>query len=97
MLLTTGDANSLSVAEHTVAAILAVFKRVATWTGPCGRNWSAKNDNGSMDLFRKTLGLIGLGQIGSAVARMTRLGFNLKVIGYDPMWIRPGQQPKVSS
>jgi D-3-phosphoglycerate dehydrogenase len=85
LLLTTGDANSLSVAEHTVAAILAVFKRVAYLDRAVREgNWFAKNDNGSMDFFGKTLGLIGLGKIGSAVARMTRLGFNMKVIGYDP-------------
>lgn len=84
-VVNTGNANSLSVAEHTIAGILAVFKRV-TVVDHAVRNgsWFIKNDNRSMDFTGKTLGLIGLGSIGAEVARMAKNGFRMKILAYDP-------------
>jgi D-3-phosphoglycerate dehydrogenase len=84
-VVNTGNANSLSVAEHTIAAILAIFKRVTIIDNAVRNdNWYIKNDNGSLNYTGKTLGLIGVGSIGSEVARMARNGFLMKVIAFDP-------------
>ncbi|WFA08531.1 hydroxyacid dehydrogenase [Tissierella sp. Yu-01] len=84
-VVNTGNANSLSVAEHTIAAILAVFKRVTIIDNAVRNdNWYVKNDNRSLNYTGKTLGLIGVGSIGSEVARMARNGFLMKVIAFDP-------------
>ncbi len=84
-IVNTGNANSLSVAEHTIAAMMAVFKRITIIDKALRNgNWFIKNDNRSMDFTGKTLGLIGVGSIGSEVARMAINGFQMKVLAYDP-------------
>ncbi|MCG1013090.1 hydroxyacid dehydrogenase [Tepidanaerobacter sp. GT38] len=84
-VVNTGNANSLSVAEHTIAGILAVFKRINIVDNAVrAGNWFIKNDNKSMDFTGKTLGLIGLGSIGSEVARMAKYGFRMNILAYDP-------------
>ena len=85
-VVTTGNANSLSVAEHTIAGILGVFKRIVTIDNALRseNNWSIKEDNKSLNFTGKTLGLVGVGRIGSEVARMAKNGFSMEVMAYDP-------------
>lgn len=77
----TPGANSVSVAELAIGLMLALGRNIVTanrltkaggWPRLKGRSLSGK-----------TIGLIGLGSIGSAVATMLR-GFQCRVIGYDP-------------
>jgi len=84
--------NALSVAEHTVAFILSLAKRLkfmddATRKG----NWSARNSYEAIDLEGKILGLIGAGKIGSQVARICQNAFNMQVVAYDPFVGRGGE------
>ncbi|NIO39389.1 MAG: phosphoglycerate dehydrogenase, partial [Burkholderiales bacterium] len=51
------------------------------------RAWDRKKYMGNQ-LNNKVLGLIGLGRIGMAVARMAT-GFNMKILGYDPLAAPP--------
>jgi len=86
--------NSLSVAEHTVAFILTLAKRLpfmdkATRKG----NWSSRNRYEAVDLKGKALGLIGVGKIGSRVARISQKAFNMRILGYDP-FISRGEETK---
>lgn len=81
----TPNANSISVAEHTAALLLALSKNlipVADEYRTAG--FSAKNHAPGMELSGKTLGLIGLGRIGTHVARICRDGLGMQVVGYDP-------------
>jgi D-3-phosphoglycerate dehydrogenase len=81
--------NSLSVAEHTVAFILTLAKRLPfmdKWTRQ--GNWSSRNRYEAVDLRGKVLGLIGAGKIGSRVARICQGAFNMRVLGYDPFLSR---------
>lgn len=89
LVLNTPDANAVSVAEHTLTAIGALAKRVlpmdrATRQG----DWEARNEYKAVDLDGKVLGLIGMGRIGSMVARKAAAAFNMEVIAYDP-YVRP--------
>lgn len=84
--------NSLSVAEHTVAFILTLAKRLpfmdkATRKG----NWGSRNRYAAIDLKGKVLGLIGAGKIGSRVARMCQKAFNMRIVGYDPFISQGGE------
>jgi len=77
--------NSISVAEHTLALILAMAKQLkvidkAVHVG----NWKIRYTSKAEDLDGKTLGLVGIGHIGSLLAQKCRLAFNIKVIAYDP-------------
>ena len=77
--------NSVSVAEQTVTLMLAVLKRVcamdiAVRTG----NWKARRGNTTHEIDGKTLGVVGLGNVGRRVAAICRNGFGMRILAYDP-------------
>lgn len=85
VVVNTPDANATSVAEHTIIAMGALAKRAlpmdrATRTG----RWESRNEYKAIDLDGKVLGLLGIGRIGSQVARKARAAYNMQVIAYDP-------------
>ena len=85
----TPNANATSVAEHTITAIGALAKRAASYDRATreGR-WEIRNSYKAVDLDGKILGLVGIGRIGSMVARRAAAAYNMKVIAFDP-YIRP--------
>ena len=84
-VLTTGNANSLSVAEHTVFAMGALCKRIAYLDRTMRRgHWLSRDEAGSVDLFHKKLGIVGFGRIGREVAAMAKHGFHMEVTVFDP-------------
>jgi D-3-phosphoglycerate dehydrogenase len=76
-------ATTAAVAEHTFALMLALFRNIprADTTMKAGQ-WEKKALKGS-ELGGKTLGIIGMGRIGSAVAQIAG-AFGMTVIGCDP-------------
>jgi phosphoglycerate dehydrogenase-like enzyme len=80
-----GGSNSVSVAEHTLMLILAVLKR-AVWLhrNVIAGRWRVGgfDDNRLYELSGKTVGIVGLGNIGKKVARRVRV-FDAQVIYYD--------------
>ena len=77
--------NSLSVAEHTVAFILSLAKRLAFMDKAIRKgDWGSRNRYEAVDLNGKLLGLIGAGKIGSRVAMICQRAFNMQILGYDP-------------
>ena len=83
VVMNTPDGNTLSTAELTVGLMLAVSRNIAPACQSLkeGR-WDRKSFIG-YQLAGKTVGIVGLGRIGTAVARRC-LAFDMKVIGYDP-------------
>jgi D-3-phosphoglycerate dehydrogenase / 2-oxoglutarate reductase len=80
----TPGAGAKAVAEGTLSMILALTKRLGeldrmTRAG----QWSARDSTPIGDLDGATLGIIGLGRIGTEVARLAQ-AFGMKVIGCDP-------------
>jgi D-3-phosphoglycerate dehydrogenase / 2-oxoglutarate reductase len=86
MVLHTPDANTLTVAEHTVAFIGAVSKHLLFLDAETrqGKFKTARRYYLPVDIDGKTLGIIGYGRIGKQVARKCMAAFNMKVIIYDP-------------
>ncbi len=79
----TPDSNTISAAEQTISLLLSSIRNTA-WANAFlkGGTWDRKPFRG-VELYGKTVGIVGLGRIGSMVA--TRLkAFNMKVIAYDP-------------
>lgn len=77
--------NSISVAEHTLALILAMAKQLKAVDQAVHQdNWKIRYASKAEDLDGKTLGLVGIGHIGSLLAQKCRLAFNMKIIAYDP-------------
>ncbi len=84
-VLTAPGANSNSVAEYTFALLLALCRKVpAAAASLAAGKWDRKAFEGT-ELRGKTLGLIGLGRIGSIVASIAG-GFGMTVIGSDPVF-----------
>jgi D-3-phosphoglycerate dehydrogenase len=79
----TPAASSVSVAELAIAMMFALSRKVvpATSSMQAGQ-WEKKAFKG-MELWQKTLGVIGLGRIGRETARRGE-ALGMKVIGYDP-------------
>jgi len=86
LVLHTPDANTLTVAEHTVAFIGAITKHLLFLDSETrqGKFKTARRLYLPIDLDGKTLGIIGYGRIGKQVARRCMAAFNMKVIIYDP-------------
>ncbi|MDR1942879.1 MAG: hypothetical protein LBQ04_02005 [Endomicrobium sp.] len=75
--------NTISAAEHTIGLMLSLARHIPeSYKSLKNRKWDRKNFVGT-ELFGKTLGLIGLGRIGSEVAKRLN-AFGMKVIAYDP-------------
>ncbi|MEW6509853.1 MAG: D-2-hydroxyacid dehydrogenase [Bacteroidota bacterium] len=83
-VLNTPVASAISVAELTIGHMLAVSRFLHRSTAEMreGR-WPKKEYGAGIELYRKTLGILGLGNIGKEVARRA-LGFGMTVMAYDP-------------
>lgn len=80
----TPDANATSVAEHTMALLLACAKRlIAQNSASRDAVWSARETLGAVELAGKTIAIVGMGRVGSRVARLCE-AFAMRVIGFDP-------------
>ena len=84
LVMNTPGGNTLSAAEHTMALMLSMSRNVVPACTSLKKGaWDRKKYMGNQ-LNGKTLGLIGLGRIGMAVAKMA-YGFDMKILGYDPL------------
>ncbi|MFN3641574.1 MAG: phosphoglycerate dehydrogenase [Gemmobacter sp.] len=83
IVMNTPFGNSITTAEHTIALMFAVARQIpeANASTHAGK-WEKSRFLGT-ELFNKTLGIIGAGNIGSIVAERA-LGLHMKVIAYDP-------------
>jgi len=83
IVLNAPTGNTLAATEHTLAMMLGAVRRL-----PFAHNslehgeWDRKKFMG-IQLYKKTLGIVGLGRIGSEVARRA-LAFGMNIVTYDP-------------
>jgi D-3-phosphoglycerate dehydrogenase len=83
VVMNTPGGNAVAVAEHALALILALVRRLPQADGALKQGkWEKKKLIGT-ELRSKTLGLIGLGKIGMEVARLAQ-AFQMKVVACDP-------------
>ncbi|MDY6880840.1 MAG: hydroxyacid dehydrogenase, partial [Thermodesulfobacteriota bacterium] len=83
VVMNTPEGNTITTAEHTIAMIMALSRNIPQATASLkeGR-WDKKKLKGR-EIFNKTLGLVGVGHIGSIVADRAK-GLKMRVIVYDP-------------
>lgn len=83
LVLNAPGANAVSAGEHTIALLLAIARQLpdANATVHAGR-WERTRFQ-PFDLQGKTIGIVGLGRVGSVVASRLR-GFDMHLIGHDP-------------
>jgi D-3-phosphoglycerate dehydrogenase len=77
--------NTISAAEHTLSMVLALARRIpaADRSMRAGR-WERGSVFMGVELYGKTLGVLGVGKVGREVASRAR-AFGMEVIGYDPV------------
>jgi D-3-phosphoglycerate dehydrogenase len=83
LVMSTPGGNAISVAEHTFALLLALARQVPRLDAAIRAGRWEKSSAAGTELRGKTLGLIGLGRIGSEVARRAR-AFEMRVLAFDP-------------
>lgn len=78
-------AHTDSVVEHTLALILALVKHLPLMDREVRRdNFGIRFKNLPRDLRGLTLGVVGLGKIGSGLARVCNQTFGMRILGHDP-------------
>src|ERR1700686_5018656 len=83
VVLNAPGGNTVSTAEHTFSLLLSVARKIPQADASMrGKSWDRKNFEG-IELYNKTLGVIGMGRIGSELSRRA-IAFGMRVIAYDP-------------
>lgn len=83
IVMNAPEGNVITTAEHAMALMLSMSRNIPQANiSMINKEWTPKNFMG-VELFQKTLGIIGLGRIGSVVAERAR-GFHMKLLVYDP-------------
>lgn len=83
VVVNTPEATAISVAEHTLALMLALARHIPQGDAGIRRGEWLKNELLGNELHGKMLGIIGVGRIGAAlVPRAAALG--MTILGYDP-------------
>ena len=83
VVMNTPFGNSITTAEHAIAMMFAAARQLASADSSTQAGKWEKNRFMGVELFAKTLGLIGCGNIGSIVADRAQ-GLRMRVVAYDP-------------
>lgn len=83
VVMNTPGGNTITTAEHTIAMMVAMSRRIPQATASTKAGKWEKSKFMGMEFYNKTLGLVGLGQIGTVVTKLAQ-GLQMNVIGYDP-------------
>ncbi|GKX32719.1 MAG: dehydrogenase [Rhizobiaceae bacterium MnEN-MB40S] len=78
-------ANAVTVAEHAIWSALALLRRYPEVNRDlCDNGWSAgrSHADGGRELSGKTIGVLGMGNVGRQIARIAHNGFSMKVISH---------------
>lgn len=82
-VINTPGANSISVAELTIGLMIACSRHIARGTIDLKNGKWTKKELEGHELFGRTVGIIGFGNIGREVAKRL-LAFDMKILAYDP-------------
>jgi D-3-phosphoglycerate dehydrogenase len=83
VVMNTPGGNTMTTAEHTIALMFSMARLIPQASASMKQGaWEKKKFEG-VELFNKTLGIVGLGNIGSQVAKKAQ-GLEMNVIAYDP-------------
>jgi len=84
LVMNTPGGNTISTAEHTMSLLLSLVRNIPQANESMRRGkWDRKSYVG-MEVFGKTVGIVGLGKVGREVAIRCQ-GFGMRTIGFDPV------------
>ena len=82
-VLNTPTVSTISVAEHAIGLMLCALRKIPQAHASAKRGEWKKNEFHGVELWGKTVGIVGLGRIGRAIARRLA-AFGVRIVGYDP-------------
>jgi len=83
LVMNTPSANIISAAEHSLAMIMSLARMIPWAHASVHRcEWKRSKFTG-IELYGKTLGIIGVGRVGGEIAKRAK-AFNMTMVGYDP-------------
>src|SRR6266403_1041471 len=83
VVLNAPGGNTLSTAEHAFSLLLCLARKISQADANVRtKSWDKKNFEG-VEVYNKTLGVIGMGRIGSELSRRA-IAFGMRVVAYDP-------------
>ena len=83
IVMNAPEGNTISAAEHTISMMLALSRNIPqAYLSLKEKRWDRKRFMGT-EVYGKILGIVGLGRIGSEVAKRAQ-GLEMRVIAYDP-------------
>lgn len=85
LVMNTPGGNSVATAEHTISLIMALHRHIPLAVDSLKSGKWDKTKFQGREMAGRTLGIIGLGRVGSIVSRLADRGLNMKVLGYDPV------------
>jgi D-3-phosphoglycerate dehydrogenase len=83
IVMNTPFGNSITTAEHSISLMLALARQIPEADSSTRAGKWEKNKFMGVEIFSKTLGIIGCGNIGSIVSDRA-IGLRMKVVAYDP-------------
>jgi len=83
IVMNTPGGNNVTTAEHTISMMLALARHIPQANATLREGKWKRNDFVGTEICGKTLGVVGMGNIGSIVAERAK-GLSMKVIAYDP-------------
>ncbi|MBD3885548.1 phosphoglycerate dehydrogenase [Phormidium tenue FACHB-886] len=83
LVVNSPEGNTVAAAEHAVAMMLSMSRYIPDANQSVkGGQWDRKSFTG-VEVYKKTLGIVGLGKIGAHVASIAR-AMNMRLLAYDP-------------
>jgi len=82
-VMNTPESNSITTAEHTITLLLSLARRIPQAHSSIKSGKWERNKYKGVEVYGKTIGLVGLGNIGKLVAERA-MGLRMEAIAYDP-------------
>jgi D-3-phosphoglycerate dehydrogenase len=83
VVMNAPSGNTISAAEHAFALMMTLSKNIHS-AHPMLKNKKWEKKLLGVELYGKIIGIVGLGRVGSHMAKMSK-GIGMKVVGYDPL------------
>jgi D-3-phosphoglycerate dehydrogenase len=93
VVMNTPGGNTVTTAEHTMAMIFSACRKVPQATASVKQGKWEKDKFMGIELYNKTLGIVGIGQIGGYLSKLAQ-GASMNVIAYDP-YLAPERAEKM--
>ncbi|MFS8796654.1 phosphoglycerate dehydrogenase [Synechococcus sp. R70.1] len=83
LVVNSPEGNTIAAAEHTIALMMALSRHIADANASLKAGQWKREEFVGVEVYKKTLGIVGLGRIGSHVAQIAK-AMGMRLLAYDP-------------